>query len=238
MREDLYMQAEQTDYFADRLLGMLDAVDPALIAYEAQDVSRKVGFDFDNFGDVVPRALDEVRETREARAETADPAVENSREHYGDEIADLMFSAVNLARHGGIAVAELASLTELEGRAESQTQQPESDDPEAMIAAVEASIQHLAGLYTAESPEFEAELRAAYAVQMTTAIRLARTEGFDPTVLLRENVRKYLTRCQTMETIAERDGKQWADLHRADEIVTYWKKAKNVERGLATIEAA
>ena len=57
------------DYFADRLLSKLEVTDPIFAAYEAQDVSRDVGFDFANFQDVVPRALDEIRETKEAYEE-------------------------------------------------------------------------------------------------------------------------------------------------------------------------
>lgn len=228
--------SQDNDYFAEGLLAKLDATDPALIAYEAQDVSREVGFDFASFADVAPRALDEVRETREARLEAADPTVENGREHYGDEIADLMFSAINLARHGGITAANLPACAELESHADAQPQA--GDDPEVLIATVEDSIIMLVELDQAGSPSFEDRLAVEYVHQMTTAMRLARTESFDPAELLKENVRKYLSRCQTMEQIAERDGKLWADLHAANEIVTYWKKAKNVERGLATVETA
>ena len=54
----------KNDYFADRLLTKLYKADPVYAAFEAQDVSSDVGFDFDNFQDVVPRALDEIRETK------------------------------------------------------------------------------------------------------------------------------------------------------------------------------
>lgn len=61
---------------------------------------------------------------------------------------------------------------------------------------------------------------------MADTIRLAQAHGFDASTLLRENVRKYLIRCQAIEQLAEQDGKQWTDLADSNEIVAYWKKAK------------
>lgn len=225
-----------TDYFANRLIAQLDSTDQAIAAYEAQDESRKVGFDFKDFSDVVPRALDEVRETREAREEASDQNQAQGREHYGDEIADLMFSAVNLARLGGVDQSNLTPFSEL---AASESSHPAAnDDAESLTSAVEASINHLSGLFSRGDATFTDELRVGYEAQMMAAIRLARLEGYEPAKILRDNVYKYLTRCSTIEALAERDGKQWADLYDAGEIVTYWKKAKSVERGQATLETA
>lgn len=229
-------ELNMTDYFADRLIAQLDAADQAVAAYEAQDESRKVGFDFKDFSDVVPRALDEVRETREAREEAQDAEQAQGREHYGDEIADLMFSAVNLARLGGIEQSDLIPFAELAAREE--TNHTSGDSAEALTSVVEASINHLAESFSRGGSDFIKELEAGYEVQMTAAIRLARLEGYDPTIIFHDNVYKYLTRCGTIEALAKRDGKQWADLFDAGEIITYWKKAKAVERGQATLETA
>lgn len=103
-------QPMDKDYFADELLGKLNTADPVYAAYEAQAVSRNVGFDFADFQDVVPRALDEIRETKEAFEEEGS----EGREHFGDELADIMFSLTNLARHAGIE--DLASIDEIAGR--------------------------------------------------------------------------------------------------------------------------
>ncbi|MCX6729022.1 MAG: hypothetical protein NTV95_00015 [Candidatus Saccharibacteria bacterium] len=101
------IKATKDDYFAERLLAKLNSAEPVFAAYEAQAVSKEVGFDFADFQDVVPRALDEIREAKEAFAEEG----KAGREHFGDEIADIMFSLINLARHAGIS--ELPTINDL-----------------------------------------------------------------------------------------------------------------------------
>ena len=59
-------------------------------------------------------------------------------------------------------------------------------------------------------------------------IILAQNNDFNPEDLLRENVRKYLIRCQAIEKLALSDNKSWDDLARNNEIVKYWKKAKQL----------
>src|SRR5689334_11631120 len=91
------------DYWAEAQLGRVDTLDPLISAYDGQDAARLVGFDFKGIPEMLPRALDEVRETREAfddflKAQSAEEEAD-TLEHLGDEIADLVFSGVNLARH-------------------------------------------------------------------------------------------------------------------------------------------
>lgn len=206
------------DYFADRLLMKLDYTDPIYAAYEAQAVSRDVGFDFENFQDVVPRALDEIRETKEAFAEDG----LEGREHFGDEIADIMFSLINLARHAGIN--ELPTVAQ----ASTGVEAAEMTDDET-VALIDHIGSEIAGVSesTSENPaQLPDTMNGLLASGMSDAIRLAIAHGFNPEDLLRENVKKYLVRCQAIETLAAEDSKLWKDLAANNEIIAYWKKAK------------
>ena len=74
---------------------MLDAIpraQPALI--EAQQISSKAaraGFDWANAGDVIAKLEEEIAEFREAHAA-------GSKDQMEDELGDLLFTIVNLAR--------------------------------------------------------------------------------------------------------------------------------------------
>ena len=74
---------------------------PALLrAEKLQKRAARVGFDWPDTGPVFAKVLEEVAELREAAATTAaskaaDPAV-------AEEVGDLLFSCVNLARHLGV----------------------------------------------------------------------------------------------------------------------------------------
>lgn len=212
-------QPMNNDYFADGLLEKLDTADPIYAAYEAQAVSRDVGFDFADFQDVVPRALDEIRETKEAFEEEGP----EGREHFGDELADIMFSLTNLARHAGIT--NLAPMDELINK--DSRKHVSEDDTIDIVNSVGDKIAAIADVEKTDSnDEFVVKMNELLESGVADIAQLARVHGFDPTTLLRENVRKYLVRCQAIEQLAEQDGKQWADLAENNEIVAYWKKAK------------
>jgi uncharacterized protein YabN with tetrapyrrole methylase and pyrophosphatase domain len=206
----------ENDFFASRLLAKLDQTEPVFAAYEAQAESRTVGFDFSDFQDVVPRALDEIRETKEAFEEEGP----EGHEHFGDEIADIMFSLVNLARHAG--------LTDLPGvDASMNGAEPRKDDPVDTIALVDDIGARISATAATEGQEgFLDSVKELLKTGMEDTVLLAWANGFDPKVLLTENVRKYLVRCEAIETLAKQDGKQWSDLSANNEIIAYWKKAK------------
>ena len=210
----------KNDYFADQLLVKLYKADPVYAAFEAQDVSSDVGFDFDNFQDVVPRALDEIRETKEAYHEKGPDA----KEHFGDEIADIMFSIINLARHAGIR-----DLPTIESQIKKVTEDDSKDvDTITMINGIGALIEE-ASVVASENPEdTEKAAQELFEKGILDCIILAQNNNFNPEDLLRENVRKYLIRCQAIETLAFKDNKSWDDLARNNEIVKYWKKAKTI----------
>jgi uncharacterized protein YabN with tetrapyrrole methylase and pyrophosphatase domain len=208
-----------SDFFADRLLDKLDVTGPVFAAYEAQDVSRDVGFDFADFQDVVPRALDEIRETKEAFEEEGP----EGHEHFGDEIADIMFSLVNLARHAG-----MQDLPEIEVAVSDAEKLPtEGVDTLELIDSIGANISAVAEAGPA-SEDFMDKMNELFRTGMADAALLAKLNGFEAPSLLRENVRKYLIRCQAIEQLAAEDGKQWADLSANNEIIAYWKRAKTL----------
>ena len=211
---------QKNDYFADRLLVKLDKADPVYAAFEAQDISRDVGFDFDSFQDVVTRALDEIRETKEAYLEKGPDA----KEHFGDEIADIMFSIINLARHAGIR-----ELPTIKSQIKKVTEDDSKDvDTITMINGIGTLIEE-ASVVAFENPEdTKKAAQELFEKGIRDYIILAQNNDFNPEVLLRENVRKYLIRCQAIEKLALSDNKSWDDLARNNEIVKYWKKAKTI----------
>lgn len=204
------------DFFAEGLLNKLDVTGPVFAAYEAQDISRDVGFDFANFQDVVPRALDEIRETKEAFEEGPE-----GHEHFGDEVADIMFSLVNLARHAG-----MQDLPEVEVAVSGAEELPtEGVDTLELIDSIGAKISAVAEV-DQTSEDFMDKMSELFRTGMADAALLAKLNGFEASALLRENVRKYLVRCRAIEQLAAEDGKQWSDLSANNEIITYWKRAK------------
>lgn len=79
--------------------GLLDAVPrslpPISEAHEVQRRAAKVGFDWPDTQPVAAKVAEELDEVRAAMADDDEAAV-------ADEIGDLLFAAVNLARHAGV----------------------------------------------------------------------------------------------------------------------------------------
>jgi MazG family protein len=90
---------------------------PALVrAQKAQSKAARVNFDWSDVRDVVAKVEEELRETKEAMASlaTASPSsAEQNRAKLEEEIGDLLFAVVNLARKYSIdAESALQSATE------------------------------------------------------------------------------------------------------------------------------
>ena len=82
-------------------LASLPAALPALMrAQKAQKKAARVNFDWTELRDVVAKVDEEMTETKEALA-TGDPAT------MADEIGDLLFAVVNLARKTGLDAEEI-----------------------------------------------------------------------------------------------------------------------------------
>lgn len=64
---------------------------PLLSSYEIQKKLKKVGFDWDNIYDVLDKVKEELKEVEDA-------IKEDNTNHIEEEIGDLLFSVVNLAR--------------------------------------------------------------------------------------------------------------------------------------------
>jgi ATP diphosphatase len=80
--------------------GILAGIPPAMPALtralKMQDKAGKVGFDWNDVGAVLDKIVEEAREIVEARESGADQA------EIAGEVGDLLFAAVNLARHLGV----------------------------------------------------------------------------------------------------------------------------------------
>jgi len=111
---EAHKQAERS---LKRKTGLLDGIArslPALIrADKLQRRAANVGLDWDDVGGVLSKVREELRELEEALAEGA-----AARERQQDEVGDLLFSCVNLARHLGVAAE--ASLDAANRRFESR----------------------------------------------------------------------------------------------------------------------
>ncbi len=85
------------DYFVQSLLDELENNDNTLhLAYKAQYLSGKVGFDFDSPKDAFSKVREECFEIEEA---LYDPTIE--KEHLLEEIGDGFFALINFSRHCG-----------------------------------------------------------------------------------------------------------------------------------------
>jgi nucleoside triphosphate diphosphatase len=87
---------EKKDSGDEHYLARLPAALPALMrAQKAQKKAARVNFDWTEFADVVAKVDEELAETKEALASGNEGAV-------ADEIGDLLFAVVNLARKSGL----------------------------------------------------------------------------------------------------------------------------------------
>ena len=97
--EEKRLKAERDPQMAARASGALGAVKagrPALTrALELQKAAGAVGFDWNDIRAVLDKIVEESREVAEAVAS-------GERAHVEDEIGDLFFVMVNLARHAGV----------------------------------------------------------------------------------------------------------------------------------------
>ncbi len=76
------------------LLDDISAHQPAMLrALKLQKRAASVGFDWDNSADIVGKVEEELHELKESIQENDNP------EHITEELGDLMFCCVNLARH-------------------------------------------------------------------------------------------------------------------------------------------
>ncbi len=76
------------------VLGGVPVALPGLTrALKLQEKAGTVGFDWNDVGSVLDKIVEEAREIAEARA------ADKGREALADEVGDLLFAAVNLARH-------------------------------------------------------------------------------------------------------------------------------------------
>ncbi len=92
----------QTDQLPNYLLDQVSVSLPALTrATKLQKTAAQVGFDFPDNGQALDKIAEELQEVRAALGEP------DERDHITEEMGDLMFCCINLARHCGID-AELA----------------------------------------------------------------------------------------------------------------------------------
>lgn len=74
------------------LAGVAQALPALSRAEKLQKRAARVGFDWDNLPDVQAKLLEEIEELSSAEG----------RDHIAEEVGDLLFAAVNLARHRGV----------------------------------------------------------------------------------------------------------------------------------------
>ena len=103
---DAIKHAEKKSENAGYLASLTKALPALMRAQKAQTKAARVGFDWSVLPDVVAKVDEELGETKEAISSQQSSAV-------ADEIGDLLFAVVNLARKSGLdAEAALAAATE------------------------------------------------------------------------------------------------------------------------------
>ncbi len=103
---DAIKRAEQKAADAPYFAGLTRALPALMLAQKTQTKAARVGFDWSEIGDVVAKVEEELSEVKKAIAS-------GSAEEVADEIGDLLFAAVNLARKNKLdAETVLAAATE------------------------------------------------------------------------------------------------------------------------------
>lgn len=103
---DAIKRAENKLEDAGYLAGLTKALPALMRAQKAQTKAARVGFDWPDHAPVVAKVEEELRETKEAIASEQPDAI-------ADEIGDLLFAVVNLARKNKVdAESALAASTE------------------------------------------------------------------------------------------------------------------------------
>lgn len=125
-----------------QLRGVLDDIPIALPALnraaKLQKRASQVGFDWDNTDDVLERLRDEIDELLEARQG-------NSSEHIEEELGDVLFSAVNLARH--LKVDPDAALQKANRKFEKRFRYIEKNVLSRNISVEEATLEEMDALW-------------------------------------------------------------------------------------------
>jgi tetrapyrrole methylase family protein/MazG family protein len=97
------MKTKQSEFFVDKLIKLSSKKTALELMYLGQDLSAKVGFDFDNIDIVMEKVKEEFIELNEAFNNK-----NNDYEHFLEELSDCFFALVNLARHAKAEPEKLA----------------------------------------------------------------------------------------------------------------------------------
>lgn len=99
------IMTKEHSFFVDFLLGKLDkGSHPLGILFEAQALSALVGFDFNSVEETLNKLVEETAEVKEAAEAGQDLKLV-------DELGDVLFSVINVARHLGVHPDTLARAT-------------------------------------------------------------------------------------------------------------------------------
>jgi len=135
--------AERQEKSGDNRSGQLDGVAkglPALIrAEKLQKRAAKVGFDWPELQPVLLKVKEEVSELEQEITQGGDQA------HIAEEMGDLLFSCVNLARHLGVDAE--SALREANGKFEKRFGQVEQKLHRQGSSVVEASLAEMDSLW-------------------------------------------------------------------------------------------
>ncbi len=208
-------------FFANKLLERLKTESPLLVAYESQVRSADVGFDFASPQMAFDRLKDELRELGGALS-----AFENgtgNREHLCDEAADTIFGVINVLRHMNVAMEAIFPRVDL-GEINSSEKDAYGGDEiiQKTFTRFEATFHKCNSLN-----ESSGDLIEVGVLLMQKSVDFISAHGMSPKEVVRENVTKYLRRCQFIENELKKENKEWNDLT-LEEIYAHWKKAKQV----------
>ncbi|AWB09833.1 MAG TPA: nucleoside triphosphate pyrophosphohydrolase [Thermodesulfobium narugense] len=104
--ENLKLKSNNNAFEESIFSGFTTALPALILAYKAQRRAKNVGFDWDNYDDIVEKIKEEIDEFKST-------VNSNNRDKMIDEMGDILFSVVNLARFFNIYPEDALRLSTL-----------------------------------------------------------------------------------------------------------------------------
>lgn len=206
-------------FFTESLLSKIDAESPLALAYTSQVRASDVGFDFATSHLAFDRLEDEIRELEEALVEYKNG--DDSLGHLCDEATDIVFGVINVSRLSNLDMDHIFAGVRLT---------PEEDSAnhvEQLHMDILARFEDFKNAFEIYDGTHNAKMKLAEIATdlMQASIDFVFTHKMNPNDVMRNNVRKFILRCQFIEQGLQKDGKGWGDID-LDEIYARWKQAK------------
>ncbi len=209
------MTTNNTGYFVGRLLEELPNQKPLLAIYDSQYESFKVGFDFKTVELAFDRLKDEIRELNEAFGEMGENPDEAKIKNICDEAIDIVFGLINVSRHMGIERERILFL--------------KNKIMFTQKVGTEENVNLIKKLFDEYETSFNNKDKDAMFIIAQNLFAqisyLVESYGLNLDEAIKNNVAKYLKRCNFIEENLKSRDLKWTDVA-LEEIYKLWKEAK------------